>query len=139
MNRVKTLGGKTRRILGRRAITPIRRKRKLAVIKTRSRTRIDDISVLQRTSSLGDEERATEDSKEHCDSEKRKGSQGGDDSGEREVTHLCEAPVDCGYSENPEKSVHPGSIQGLPQLLESTDALTEVTNETSPQEEEPPF
>lgn len=139
MNRVKTLGGKTRRILGRRAITPIRRKRKLAVIKTRSRTRIDDISVLQRTSSLGDEERATEDSKEHCHSEKRKGSQGGDDSGEREVTHLCEAPVDCGYSENPEKSVHPGSIQGLPQLLESTDALTEVTNETSPQEEEPPF
>lgn len=139
MNGEKTLRGKTRRIQGRRSITPIRRKHKLAVMKTRSNTKVDGLPILQsaNTLSLSERIKTQTDTKEYSLGEKRQGNEGGDSTGERQDKEVSEASLSCGYSENPEESVHPGSIQGVPSG--SPHALTQVTNETQHEEEEPPF
>ena len=134
MSSFPTLGA-TRRVTGRRALTPMRsRGRKPA--KTRStgivkKKRNVLFSKPSESRIIG--ERPQGDTKEQCDSEERKGSQGGSDSGKQHDTEVIKASDGKGDSCDSPRPIHPGSIQGL-----QAASLHEL-DETELKEEEPPF
>lgn len=127
------LGG-TRRIQGRRGITPIRSKKK-RIVKTRSSKRVENgVPVQQHTSTRSHREWEKEREKEQCTDCKWKGDQdsGGDRKWDDSQEH--KEAVQRGNQEDSEQSVHPGSLQELCELSEL--AVTDITNETELQEEE---
>jgi hypothetical protein len=137
MNGTKTLrglGGKTRRITGRRSVTPIKPRRK-RILKTRYRKRVENgVSIQQHAGSRGDGEWREEDEEEYCrDSEWKRNKDGGTDRKWKDTQEHKET-VKCGNTENPAKSVYPGSLQELHELSEL--AVADITNETDLQEEE---
>jgi hypothetical protein len=133
-----TLGlrNRTRRLHGRRGITPIKSKRK-RILKTRCSkpsTKVENgISIQQHTSPRSSEERSFCDEKEHSEHKQWKGDKISGDHGKREDEKECQEVEQCGNQEDSTESVHPGSLPELSQLSE--DAVTLNTNETGLQEE----
>lgn len=131
---------KTRRFHGRRSVTPMRHKGRRAVAKTRCHHKAEkkishELPVREHTGSLHDGERQGENEDKHSEDQKRQGHEDSSGSGKREDTEIHEEAIGLGNSEHSEQSVHPGSIQELRELP----ASAQVTDETSPEEEEPPF
>lgn len=142
MYRAETLGpmnrSKTRRVSGKRAITPIKKRHS----KTRYLKKVDGVavSVSLRASRDNGGQREKEDTKEHRDGEGGQGDQGTSSEGKWKDTQVCEALEHRGHSEDQERSVHPGSVQGLSHgSLSSESALIINANETEIEEEEAPF
>jgi hypothetical protein len=130
---------KTRRFHGRRSVTPMRHKSKKPS-KTRciskvERTDFHGIPIRKHTSASQSDERDTQNKDEHCEDQERKGNKDCDDEGKRKDAEVHEEVEPLGNSEYSEQPVHPGSIQELRELP----ASVEVTDETGPEEEEPPF
>jgi len=78
-------------------------------------------------------ERSQSDTKEQCDGEEWKGSQGSGDSGKQQDTEVVKASDGQGDQCDSPRPIHPGSIQGL-----QAASLHEL-DETELKEEEPPF
>lgn len=137
MNGTKTLrglGGKTRRLQGRRSVTPIKPRRK-RILKTRYRKRVENgVSIQQHSSSRSDGKRSTEGQKEQCGDCERKGDKDSRGDREREDTQEHQEANSCGNEEDSAESVYPGSLQELHELSEL--AVADITNETELQEEE---
>ncbi len=137
MNGTKTLrglGGKTRRITGRRSVTPIKPRRK-RILKTRYRKRVENgVSIQQHTGSRSDGKWREEDEEEHSRDKEWKGIQDCGTDRKWEDSQEHQETVQCGNTENPAKSVHPGSLQELHELSQL--AVADITNETELQEEE---
>lgn len=126
---------KTRRLRGRRAITPIRNRKK-HFAKTRSHNKIEernDLRVSQRADSHGDQQRDENDKKEHSHGEKREGDEDSDGEGERADAEKHEAPHTQGDSQHPEVTVHPGSVQEAKSSDDSETAInrTSAINRTT--------
>jgi len=134
MSSFPTLGC-TRRIKGRRALTPMRSKRKKH-IKTRSNPSVKrNVLVSKPSDTRLDSQRSQSGKKEQCDSEGKQGSQGSGDQSEQQSPQVIETLDDRGDQCNSNRPIHPGSIQGLPNANASQHEL----DETELQEEEPPF
>ena len=132
-------GRKTRRYHGRRAVTPMRRRHHRHT-KTRAQPRVGnengkDVQLSQRTASSDDGER--KDAHEDADGgyPERKGTKDGDLQGERKDQEEHSETDGEGGGVHSEVSVHPGSLQELRELP----ASIPDANETSLEEEEPPF
>lgn len=127
--------GATRRVKGRRALTPMKSRGKKPA-KTRSSILVKkkrNVLLPKSSEPCIDSQRSQSDTKEQCDSEEREGSQGSSDSGKQHDTKVVKEthePRDQCDSPGP---IHPGSIQGL-----SPASLHEL-DETQLKEEEPPF
>lgn len=134
----QTLGlrNRTRRLYGRRGITPIKSKKK-RILKTRyskpSAKVENGISIQQHTSPRTPGEWSSCDQKEHSEHNQWKGDKDSGDHGKWEDTEECQEIEQCGNQEDSTESVYPGSLQELQQLSE--DAVTLNTNETGLQEE----
>jgi len=130
------LRNKTRRLHGRRGITPMKSKKK-RILKTRcSKPSIkveNGISIQQHTSPRTPEERSPRDEEKHSKHNQWKGDKDSGDHGKWEDTEECQEIEQCGNQEDSTESVHPGSLPELQQLSE--DAVTLNTNETGLQEE----
>ena len=118
----KTLGYSryTRRVTGRRAITPMRSKHKNHIKKTRGHKigKKTYVPLLKHTVSYNDGEREKKDTGQCSEYQKRQGNEDSDDKGGKEDTQELTQVEQIGNTENSEKSVHPGPVQTLPDLLE---------------------
>ena len=137
MNGTKTLrglGGKTRRITGRRSVTPIKPKRK-RILKTRYTKKVENgVSIQQHSSSRGHGKRKKETEKEYCGDCERQGDKDSGTDGKWKDAQEHQETVNCGNEEDSAESVYPGSLQELYELSEL--AVVDITNETELQEEE---
>ena len=135
MSSFPTLGA-TRRVTGRRALTPMRSRGKKPA-KTRSSGIVKkkrNVLLSKSSESRIISERPQGDTKEQCDGEERKGSQGGSDPGKQQDTEVVKTPNSQGDQCDSPRAIHPGSIQGL-----SPSASLHELDETELKEEEPPF
>jgi hypothetical protein len=127
---------KTRRIQGRRAITPIRHKHHMAPAKTRSAIKAGKHGrVSKRASSDFCGERTGEDKTEHCEDTRQEGNQDSCSQGERKNAEGDEASEVSGNPKDSTESVHSGSFQAM-RRLSSSSADTLASYETLPKEEE---
>lgn len=118
---------RTRRFHGRRAITPLRPKRK-RILKTRCHTKVGNVSIQQHTGSRSDGKWSSQDQKEHSEHQGREGNKIGGDHGKWKDSEECEELDQCGNEEDSELTVHPGSLQEVSRLPEY--ASSDSTNET---------
>lgn len=127
---------KTRRLQGRRGITPIRHKHR-GPAKTRSQAKAGGrhVSVQQRTGTDNDGQRSRKDQTEHCDHQGQQGQQDGCLDGERKDAEVHQAAVTPGDQQDSTESVYSRSVQAVRKLSAST-ADTLASYETLPQEEE---
>jgi hypothetical protein len=135
MNKTKTLrGATTRRIQGRRGITPIKPRRK-RILKTRSRKSVENgVSIQQHTGSRSDGKWSAKDQTELGGDCEWKGNKDSGVDRERKDSQEHKELVNCGNEEDSAESVYPGSLQELHELSEL--AVADITNETELQEEE---
>lgn len=139
MNGTKTLrglGAKTRRITGRRSITPIK-PRKKRVLKTRYRKRIENgVSIQQHSGSRSDGKWPTKGQEELGGDCEWKGDKDSGDYGKWQDAEEHKEAQCGGNPKDSTESVYPGSLQELHELSELQDAVADITNETELQEEE---
>lgn len=136
----KTLGRYvfTRRITGRRAITPIQSKhRKIKKTRGHKVERRPYVSILKHTIPYIHGEREETDESQLGDDSKRQGHQDSCDKGKGENTEEHTQVEQVRDTENSEKSVHPGPVQTVhhmsepaPATLESQTACDTETEET---------
>jgi hypothetical protein len=110
----------TRRITGRRAITPIQSKNRKIIKKTRGHKveRRPYVSILKHSvSHVAGEWKETDKSQlgEHSE---RQGDEDSHDKGEWKNEEELSSPQQIRNTENSEKSVHPGPVQTMPDLPE---------------------
>ena len=119
----KTLGYSkwTRRIKGRRAITPMRSKHKCQIKKTRGHKveKKPHVPLFKHSSSLHDSERKEEDQSQLGEHSQWKGDKDSNDKGGKENTKEHAQVEQVRNTENSEKSIHPGPVQTLPNMSES--------------------
>ena len=128
--------GATRRVKGRRAITPMRSRGKKPS-KTRSSVLVKkkhNVLLSKSSEPCINRQRSQNDTTEQCDSEERKRSQGSSDQGKQQDTEVVKETDGQGDQCDPPGPIHPGSIQ----RLSSSASLYEL-DETELKEEEPPF
>ena len=145
--RTLTTKGKTRRVQGRRAITPVRNRKK-HFPKTRSHNKIEernDLRVSQRADSHHGEKRDKNDKQQHSESKEWKGDQDSHVKGERADAEKHKAPDTQGDSQHQELTVHPGSVHEAKASDDSETAINDVpavsgeSNETALEEEDVSF
>ncbi len=139
MNGTKTLRGlgqNTRRLHGRRSVTPIKPKKK-RVLKTRYRKRLENgVSIQQHSGSRSDGKWPEKGQKELCRDCEWKGNQDSGNHGKREDSEEHKEAQCVGNQKDSTESVYPGSLQELHELSELQDAVVDITNEAGLQEEE---
>lgn len=111
----------TRRISGRRGLTPIRSKKKV-VSKTRGH-KIEKkryVPLRKHTGPQHNEGRKNGLKDQYSEDSQRKGDEDGSDSGKREDTEEQTHVEQVGSKEDSAESVHPGPLQTVPDLLEQT-------------------
>jgi hypothetical protein len=108
----------TRRITGRRAITPIQSKHRKLIKKTRGHKveRKPYVSILKHPVSHIHGGREEENKNEFCDNSQREGDQDSHDKGKGEDKKEHTQVEQIRDTENSEKSVHPGPVQTVPDL-----------------------
>jgi hypothetical protein len=112
----------TRRLTGRRSITPIRSKQKKLIKKTRGHKveRKPYVSILKHTTANSDGERKETDKSQLSDGQEREGDKDGSLEGERKDPKEHTQANESGNTENSEESIHPGPVQTVPNMSEST-------------------
>ncbi len=121
----------TRRVVGRRSLTPMRSKHKRSVAKTRS-SKVEakvNVPLRKHTITFVYGKRNEKDAQEHSEDCKREGNQDSCPGGERQDQEKHSQVESLRDTENPEKSVHPGPVQALPELSEQT-AVVQTSDET---------
>jgi hypothetical protein len=111
----------TRRISGRRGLTPIRSKKKV-VLKTRGH-KVEKkryVPLRKHTGSQHTEERLPSDTDKHSQDSEWKGDQDGHDSGTRHHTEEQTHVEQIRDEKDSTESVHPGPLQTVSELLEQT-------------------
>jgi len=130
---LRALGNTTRRVQGRRSLTPIRPKKK-RILKTRSGKRVENgLPIQQFTGSRSARERCSQSKKEHSRDSQWKGNEDSGNHGKWEDSEKHQEAESLGDEKNSEQSVYPGSLQELHELSEH--AVTEIPNETEFKEE----
>jgi hypothetical protein len=128
---------KTRRVTGRRSITPMRSKHRKTIPKTRHHKveKRDNVQLRKHTGSQYDGRREGADKDEHSQDKKRERNQDCDHESERkdEEKHAQVEPLR--NTENSEESVHPGPLQTMSEVSEQT-AVHEETDKTEIESEE---
>lgn len=117
----------TRRFTGRRGLTPIKSKHKAHLRKTRGH-KVEYkpyVPILKHTGSQQHDERKEDNKSEYSQSEKRQGNEDSHHEGKREDTQEHSQVKQGGNTENSKESIHPGPLQALLRLLESTAACEE--------------
>ena len=112
---------KTRRYTGRRSLTPMRSKHK-TIGKTRGH-RVEkkrNVQLFHYTNSQYDGEREGTDKNKHSPGAQGEGDQNSDSQGKREDTEINEEAEQIRNTEDSKESVHPGPLQTLSHVLEST-------------------
>lgn len=129
----------TRRILGRRSLTPMRGKKR-QYLKTRYSTKVvsSHVPILQQTNSLHDETRKEESQDKYCEDPKREGSQDGPPKRRWKDTEKHTQVIQKGDSADPEESLYPGTVHQMRELCECTDASGQTDAETEIEAEEVP-
>ena len=127
----------TRRITGRRSITPIRSRHKKLIKKTRGHKveRKPYVSILKHATAHSDEKRNQADKSEFSDDQERKGDKDGSLDGEWKDPQEHTQVEQSGTTENSEESVHPGPVQTVPHMPEST-ASSETSDKTEIESEQ---
>jgi hypothetical protein len=122
----------------RRRITPIKRKHRKTVPKTRGHKveKKPYVPLRKHTSSQQHERRDPADSHEHSENSEREGNQDSNLEGGREDKEEYTQIEQGRTTENPEESVHPGPLQALPEMYKCADDTQ--TSETSIEAEELP-
>ena len=123
MEVAKTLGYSkyTRRIKGRRAITPMRSKHKCQIKKTRGHKveKRPHVPLLKHTGSLLHGEREEKDKSQLGEHPQRQGNQDSDNQGGEENKKEHSQAEQVRNTENSEKSIHPGPVQTVPHMSQS--------------------
>lgn len=117
----------TRRFTGRRGLTPIKSKHKVHLRKTRGH-KVEYkqyVPILKHASAKQHDERKEDDKSEYSQGEERQGHQDSTHEGKREDTQEHSQVEQGGNTENSKESIHPGPLQALLRLLESTAAYEE--------------
>lgn len=113
---------KTRRYTGRRSLTPMRSKHKRAPGKTRGH-RVEkkrNVQLLQHTSSQHDSQRERTDEDKHGGGTQGQGDQDSDSQGKWQDTQINEEAEQIRDSEDSKESIHPGPLQTMSHMPEST-------------------
>ena len=129
----------TRRISGRRGLTPIRSKKK-AVPKTRGH-KVEKkryVPLRKHTGSQHTEERVPGDTDKHSEDSERQGNQDSHDSGTRQDTEKHTQAESIRAEEDSTESVHPGPVQTLPDMSEQTAVVKTADKEEIEAEVLPP-
>jgi hypothetical protein len=127
----------TRRVTGRRSITPIRSKQKKLIKKTRGHKveRKPYVSILKHATAHSDGKREETDKSQLSDCQEREGDKDGSLEGEWKDPQEHTQAIESGNTENSEESVHPGPIQTLSNMPEST-ASSETSDKTEIESEQ---
>lgn len=130
----------TRRISGRRGVTPIKSKHKKTIPKTRGHKleKKPYVPLRKHTNTQSDEERKDSYKDKYGKDPERKGDQDSCLGGEREDTQEHTQTVSLGDQENPEESVHPGTLQAVLDLPTAT-ASVQTADKTEIEAEEIPL
>jgi hypothetical protein len=130
----------TRRISGRRGVTPIRSKQKKSIPKTRGHKleKKPYVPLRKHTSSHHEQERKVSYQDKHSEDSERGGNQDSHLEGKRDHTQEHSQTEQFRDQENPNESVHPGIVQALPDLPEST-ASVQTADKTEIEAEEIPL
>lgn len=133
MEVTKTLGRylHTRRVTGRRSITPIRSKHKKLIKKTRGH-KVEHkpyVSILKHATTDSDGERKETDKSQLGDNQEREGDKDSSLEGEWKDPKEHTQAEQSGTTENSEESVHPGPVQTVSHMSEST-ASPETSDKT---------
>jgi hypothetical protein len=126
----------TRRVTGRRSITPMKTKQKKTVPKTRGHKveKKPYVPIRKHTSPQQHGERQREDSREHGeDSERQRNQDSCLEAGRKDKEEYTQVEQG-GTTENSEKSVHPGPLQTVPEMYTCADDTQ--TSETCIEAEE---
>jgi hypothetical protein len=133
---LQTIGKYTRRLHGRRAITPMKSKgKKVAIKKTRSSHKVEaNVQLPKHTSSRNGSQRSSSTENQHSIDQERKGNKDSGSEGKREDTKEHQEVITEGDKSNQECTIHPGSLQELRDLSEL--AFHDEEHKTEHQEEQ---
>jgi hypothetical protein len=133
---LQTVGKYTRRLHGRRAITPMKSKaKKVAIKKTRSTHRIEtNVQLPKHTGSRNGRERSPSCENQHSGHQEREGDKDSHSEGKRKDTEEHQDLITEGNKSHPECTIHPGSLQELRELSEL--AFHDEEDKTEHQEEQ---
>lgn len=128
----------TRRIKGRRAITPMRSKHKCQIKKTRGHKveKKPHVPLLKHTGSLHLGEREEKDKSQLSEHPQRQGDQDSDDKGGKKDPKEHTQIEQVRNTENSEKSIHPGPVQTVSDMSESATADDQAYDKTEIEAEE---
>lgn len=133
MQRILALRGykNTRRIVGRRSLTPMRGKKK-RILKTRCCSRVgkSDVPILQQANALFNEEGKEEGQNKHCQHPKWEGCQNCLVKRRWQNTEEHTQTIQEGDCTDSKESLHPGTVCPVRELPESTDASGESDAQT---------
>jgi hypothetical protein len=107
------IGKHTRRLHGRRAITPMKSKgKKVAIKKTRCHHKVEThVQLPKHTSPRNVHERSPPSENQHCLHQERKGNKDSGGEGKREDTEEHQETITQGSQSDSECTIHPGSLQ----------------------------
>ena len=122
----------TRRVSGRRAITPIKSRHRKIIKKTRGHKveKKPYVSILKHTVSHSDGGWKEKDKDEHGENSQWQGDQNSDGKGGEENTQEYAQVEQSRNTENSEKSIHPGPIQTLSHVSELITAYDQTCDKT---------
>lgn len=130
----------TRRISGRRGVTPIKSKHRKTIPKTRGHKleKKPYVPLRKHTNAQSDEERKEPYKDKYSEDSERQGNQNSSSEGKRDNTEEHTQAEQVRNPEDPAESVYPGTVQTLPDLFEQT-ASVQTADKTEIESEEIPL
>lgn len=111
------------------------KRRKPAKTRCKHRVERDGISIRKHSDSHDEHERLDADKNQLCENREWKGDENNACEGKWENTEVDKEAIPLGNPSDSAQPIHPGSLQELRELS----ASLQDTDETGPEEEEPPF
>jgi hypothetical protein len=142
MHRMISLRGYkyTRRVIGRRSITPMRgKKRRLTKTRCCHKVEKNEVSVHQQASSCHDETRKTESQDEHCEYSEWEGGENSPPKRKWKDTEKHSQTLQGGDCEHSAEPLHPGTVCTMRGLSEESNASAQTDAETEIETEELSF